>query len=100
MKKLIIFLSFTPEETHVVCEKMVNAKPSQEFLGFWGKIGFNAEECLNAISVAVNHFINSDKEEIYFGVDENDLDELLLRINTENCEIIKITQVEMELINC
>ena len=95
MKKLIIFLSFTSDEIHFVCEKMANKSPCREFLGFWSKIESNNEECLNAISYAVNHFLDSDKEEICFGVDKKDLDELLLRINTDNCEIIKINAAEI-----
>ena len=95
MKKLFIFISFSSEEEDIVFNRMENRTPYQEFLGFWGDIEFNKEECLNAISATVNHFIDSDKEEIYFGIDEKDFDEIISRINTQNCEIIKITRDEL-----
>lgn len=95
MKKLFVFISLSSKETDIVCKRMENRTPYQEFLGFWGEIGFNKEECLNAISATVNHFIDSDKEEIYFGIDEKDFDEIISRINTQNCKIIKITRDEL-----
>ena len=90
MKKLYIYLSFPNELVPVICEKMASKLPSQTFLGFWGKIGFNKEECVKAISSAVNYFLETDKEEIYFGVDEADLSDVLESVNTENVDIIKI----------
>ena len=94
MKKLIIFISFDLVNINVVCENMKSITSKQEFCGFWGKIGYNKEECLRSISATINYFIESDKEAIYFGCDENDIDDLLLSINTKNCEIIKIKNEE------
>ena len=90
MKKLYIYLSFSNEQVDFICEKMASTLPSQKFLGFWGKIGFNKEECVKAISSAVNYFLETDKEEIHFGVDEADLSDVLESVNTQNVDIIKI----------
>ena len=96
MKKLFYFVSFNTDESDIVCNKMARIKPNQEFPGFLGKIEFNNEECLNTIASTVNHFINSEKEEIYFGVDEKDFDELFLRINIDACKIKRIKTASCE----
>ncbi len=90
MKKLYIYLSFSNEQVDVICEKMASKLPSQTFLGFWGKIEFNKEECITTISSTINYFLKSDISEIYFGVDEADLSDVLERVNTDNVEIIKV----------
>lgn len=98
MKKLFIFISFSSEDMDIVFKRMEDRTHCQEFLGFWGEIDeSNKEECLNTISSTVNHFIDSDKEEIYFGIDEKDFDEIISRVNTQNCDIIKITVPDFNL---
>ena len=72
-----------------ISERFTNPDNTTEYCGFWGKIQFNKNECLNAISSAVNHFIQMpDKNEIYFGCVREDVSEIEPLLLRKNCEII------------
>lgn len=69
-----------------VCEKLSLDK-DKEFPGCW-YIDSNRENVIGVISATVNHFIeSSDKNEIVFGCSMEDYKDIMLCINTENCEI-------------
>ena len=95
MKELFIFISFTPKEIELVGERMKNHSPSQEYLGFWsGTLPGYEEKISDHISSTVNYFLNTDKEEIYFGCDKADLDRILSKIKTEHFDVTVISRDE------
>ncbi len=61
MKKLFIIVCDNDREMELASEKVESMlkemDTSKEYCGFWGKILFKKEECLNAISNTVNYFI-------------------------------------------
>ena len=93
MKKVFIIvfeneLEFA-KESDKISERFTNPDDETEYCGFWGKIQFNKNECLNAISSTVNHFIQiSDKKEIYFGCVREDVSEIEPLLSRNDCEII------------
>lgn len=92
-KKLFVFLSFSQEEINLVLKPKIIRSPEIEFLGFWSNITTEPNQreiCINSIAATINHFLTSEKEEIYFGFDAKDLDELLIRVDMEKCELIKL----------
>lgn len=91
MKKLTVVLfenAFEYEKnSNAVCEKFSGLPEKSEFLGTWW-IEFNQEEAYLSISGAVNWFIeNTDKTEIIFGISKKDYDNVISKINTENCVV-------------
>ena len=88
MKKLTIFVSFTPEQMDIVSEKLKNRTSKQEYLGFWYDIDPSKKErIVNHIASTANYFLDTNREEIYFGCDETELDDVLSKIKTEDFEI-------------
>lgn len=88
MKKLTIYVSFTPEQMDFVAKKMKNRTPKQEYLGFWSNVESSEKEKIsNHIASTVNYFLDTNREEIYFGCDETELDVILSKIKTEAFEI-------------
>lgn len=88
MKKLTIFVSFTPEQRDIVSEKLKNRTLKQEYLGFWFDVEPSQKEKIaNHIASTVNYFLDTNREEIYFGCDETELDDVLSKIKTEDFEI-------------
>lgn len=73
-----------------VCEKMQSIAPDKEFCGVWGEIENNENEVLNSISATVDHFIESNKKEIIFGCCKKDYNDILAKINSVNCNVVKI----------
>ena len=75
--------------TTAICEKFANSNlsPDQLFCGVWGEITHNRNECVNSIVSTINHFLNSTKNEIFFGCSEKDFDEILSLVNTNNCNV-------------
>ena len=72
-----------------ISARFENSESAMEYCGSWGKIQFNKDECLNAISATVNHFIQMpEKTEIYFGCDRGDVAEIEPLLLGEGCEII------------
>jgi hypothetical protein len=74
----------------VVCEKMQTLDSDKEFCGIWGEIQSNEGEVLNSMSATVNYFIESDKKEIIFGCCEKDYNNILTKLNLEDCNVNKI----------
>lgn len=95
MKKLNVIVFANEREcnkhTNNVCEKLSDLPENKSFCGIWGEIQFNAQEVISAISSTVNYFIASDKEEIFFGCCEKDYKNILAAINTQNCDVIKLS---------
>ena len=91
MKKLniILFNNESEKYSETICEKLSgsNFSANQEFLGIWGEIQFNREECLKAISSTVNYALSSNKTEIYFGCAEKDYNDIIMFIDRDQCEI-------------
>lgn len=91
MKKLTIFVSFTPEQKDFVSKKLENRTSKQEYLGFWSDVEPSEKEnIVNHIASTVNYFLDTNREEIYFGCDETELDDVLSKIKTEDFEIMVI----------
>ncbi len=95
MKKVNIIVCDDDREMELASEKVESMlkemDPSKEYCGFWGKILFNKEECLNAISNTVNHFIElPEKKEIYFGCNSDDLSEIKALLLLDRCETVEI----------
>ena len=78
-----------------VCETLSDLPENQVFCGIWGEIQGNGREVISAISTAVNHFIASDKEEIFFGCCARDYEKILAAINTQDCEVVKRSYQEI-----
>lgn len=71
-----------------IIEKFSGLSKEKVLLGVWGKILFNNEEVLSAISGSVNRFLNDvEKTEIIFGCCEKDYSDIITKINTCNCEV-------------
>ena len=80
------------EGSDKIGEHFINSDGYIEYCGCWGKIEFNKNECLNAISTTVNHFIQlPEKKEIYFGCDRENLSEIQVLLMSKNCEIIVVS---------
>lgn len=98
MKALNVILFKDDNEIHKYSDTIFEEKlsrsslsPEQEFCGIWGEIHFNNEECLKAISSSVNRFLQSEnKIEIYFGCCEKDYNNIISRIDIQNCKVSKI----------
>lgn len=95
MKKVFVIVFDNKLEFDVFADKIgnrfINSNNAIEYCGSWGKIMFNKNECLNAISSMVNHFIQlPEKKEIYFGCDKENLSEIQELLLTEACEIIVV----------
>ena len=91
MKKLTIFVSFTPEQMDCVSEKWKNRTSNQEYLGFWSDVKPSEKETIsNHIASTVNYFLDTNREEIYFGCDETELDIILSKIKIEAFELTVI----------
>ena len=105
MKKLTVFLFGDESKTEqnkysdAIFERLArsNLTVDQEFCGIWGEIQFNHEECLQAISATVNHFLHSDKSEVYFGCAEKDYHDIMLWIDRDNCEVRVLSCSKFEL---
>ena len=70
-------------------ERFADSDDAVEYCGSWGKIQFNKDECLNAISSTVNHFIEMpEKKRIYFGCNREDFAEIKPLLLSNSCEII------------
>lgn len=93
MKKLnvIVFANETEFNEHAnrVTAKLSDLPENEIYLGSWGEIRFNDQEVTAAISTAVNHFIATDKTEIFFGCCAKDYETILAAINAQDCEVIK-----------
>ena len=93
MKKLnvILFKNESENEKYSddICQKLSssNLPADQKFCGIWGEIQFNKEECLKAISSAVNFALSSDKNDIYFGCSQKDYADIVSFIDCDNCEV-------------
>ena len=95
MKKVFIITFDTDKEMSSSCEKIseyfTRTNDSKVYCGTWGEIQFNREECLNAISTAVNYFIQmQDKKEIYFGCNIKDILDIKTLLALENCELVEV----------
>ncbi len=73
-----------------VFESLKNIEPDKEFCGIWGEIQYNSEEVINSISSCVNHFIQSQKNEIIFGCCEKDYNDIMAKLNISGCSIKKL----------
>ncbi len=90
----VILFKDDTENNEAIFEKLSRSDllPYQEFCGRWGEIRFNKDECLKTISSTVNWFLNSeDKTEIYFGCSEKDYDDIISLVNTDNCEVNRLS---------
>jgi hypothetical protein len=97
MKKLTIFVSFTPEQMDLVSEKLKNRTSKQEYLGFWSGVEpSKKEKIVNHIASTVNYFLDTNREDIYFGCNETELDDVLSKIKTEAFEVKIIDHEELE----
>lgn len=100
MKKLNVIVFSDENEygkyANYVCGKLSDLPESKEFCGVWGEIRFNNQENIFAISSAVNHFLASGKEEIFFGCCIKDYDDILAKIRTQNCEVVKLSYQDIE----
>ncbi len=75
-----------------ICDRFSKLPEECEFLGAWC-VEYNQEEAYSAISGVANHFIeNTDKTEIILGISNKDYDNVIHKINTENCVV--------EVVNC
>ncbi len=95
MKKLFVIVFDNQLEFDELADKIgnrfINSDNTIEYCGSWSKIMFNKDECLNAISSTVNHFIMlPEKKEIYFGCDQENLLEIQELLLSESCEIIVV----------
>jgi len=95
MKKLFIIVCNDDKEMEFASEKAESLfkeiDASKEYCGFWGKIQFNKEESLKAISNTVNHFIElPEKKEIYFGCAFQDISEIKPLLLLDKCEVLEI----------
>ena len=98
MKKLTIYVSFTPEQMDFVTEKMKNLTSKQEHLGFWSSVEPSKKEIISShIASTVNYFLDTNREEIYFGCDLTELDVVLSQIKTEAFEITVIHSDKLEM---
>lgn len=93
MKKLnmIVFADETECNEHAdrITAKLSDLPENQVYLGCWGEIRSNDREVVAAVSGAVNHFLASDKEEIFFGCCAKDYQAILAAIHTQDCEVTK-----------
>ena len=95
MKKVYIIIFDSEKEILSNSEKIqeffTKTNDSKVYCGTWGEIQFNKEECLNAISATVNHFIQmQDNKEIYFGCNINDVLDIKPLLALENCELVEV----------
>ncbi|MCH5325003.1 MAG: hypothetical protein J1E39_07275 [Eubacterium sp.] len=74
-----------------VCEALSDLPESKGFCGAWGEIRDNDQEVISAISSTVNYFIASEKAEIFFGCCAKDYKNIIAEINTQNCEVEKLS---------
>ena len=91
MKILNVILFKDDENDEMIFEKLSrnNLLPHQEFCGRWGEMSqFNKDECLRAVSGAVNYFLKlEDKTEIYFGCSEKDYNDIISLIDRSDCKV-------------
>ena len=79
MKKVIAIL--TQNEKFSITDLLMKETSAAVFLGSWGKILSNRVECVNAISDAVNAFLQSnEKQLIVFACDKNDIRDIKEKI--------------------
>ena len=95
MKKIYIIVFDSekemPSSSEKISEYFTKLNDSKVYCGTWGEIQFNREECLNAISATVNHFIQmQDNKEIYFGCNINDVLDIIPLLVLENCELVEV----------
>ena len=74
--------------SNLLSERFINSDGEIEYCGSWGKTQFNKDECLNAISSTVNHFIQMPDKKEYFGCVREDVPEIEPLLLRENCKII------------
>ena len=95
MKKLSIILFANENEYEQyadrVCEKLFALPESKKFCGAWGEIRFNDKEVIAAISSTISYFLLSDVEEVFFGCCEKDCENILEKISTQNCAVVKLS---------
>lgn len=93
MKKLnaIVFTDETEFSEHAdrITAKLSDLPGKQTYLGCWGEICSNDSAVIAAVSGAVNHFLASDKEEIFFGCCAKDYQQILAAIDARDCEVVK-----------
>ena len=78
-----------------IAQNQKNQAPNQQYLGFWSDVQPGREETMiDHIAMTVNYFIDSDKEEIFFGCDEKELDGILSKIKTESFDVTIIHRDE------
>ena len=95
MKKLTLIIFEDDLEiskySDCIFEKFSGLPKQKEFCGIWGEISFNKEDVLSAISDTLNCFINDmDKTEIVFGCCVKDADEIVSKVNDEECVVEKL----------
>ena len=95
MKKIFIIIFESDKEmlngSENIAEYFEKSSDSKVYSGSWGKIQFNKDECLNAISVTVNQFIQTkEKKEIYFGCNIKDALEIKPLLTLKNCELAEV----------
>ena len=96
MKKIYIIVFDSekemPSSSEKISEYFTKLNGSKVYCGTWGEIQFNKEECLNAISSTVNHFIQKqEKKEIYFGCNIKDILDIKSLLALENCELVEVS---------
>lgn len=92
MKKVFIIVFDNDEEMSATSERIQIEKSddSKVYCGSWGKIHFNKDECLKAISETVNHFIKLPEiKEVYFGCNRDDVSEIKKLLLLDGCEIVE-----------
>lgn len=94
MKKLFVIVFENDKKysllSNLICQKFSKLDDDKEFCGLWGEIQGNANGVIDSISAAVNHFIDSNKQEIIFGCCEKDYDEIIRRLNLSDYLVDKI----------
>ena len=91
----IIMITFQDEkEFFLGTEKLsqyLKSTDEDEYCGAWGKIKFNRNECLMAISNTINYFIKKNiKDRIYFCCDIDDASDIKKLLHLDNCSLIEV----------
>lgn len=86
---IIVFDNAAECEKHSnqVCERLADLPTGKFFCGIWGEIEFNKNDVLAAISITVNHIINSDVKDIFFGCCKKDYTDIVSGVDTQKCTV-------------
>ena len=94
MKKLTVLVFENEKKYNLlsnrVCQKFSKSDENKEFCGLWGEIQNNANEVIMSISATINHFIDSNKQEIIFGCCEKDYGKIIEKIDLSSCIVDKV----------